>query len=78
MKRCLTLTLIALLLLGMLTGCGAKSEEAAAPAAGAPMATEAAMEEVLYDETAAGERGATNMPANQKLIRAQPLDPAAP
>ena len=77
MKRYLSVSLVLLLLLGMLTGCGAKNAmtEAAAPAAGAPMATEAAMEEVLYDEAGSGiSNTATAMPENQKLIRTVYLD----
>ena len=77
MKRYLSVSLVLLLLLGMLTGCGAKNAmtEAAAPAAGAPMATEAAMEEVLYDEAGSGiSNTATAMPENQKLIRTVYMD----
>ena len=60
-KRLLALLTAAVLALSLLAGCGASSkEEAAAPAAGAPMATETAMEEVLYDETASGESGAAS------------------
>lgn len=75
MKRYLSVLFALLLLISVLTGCGAKSEEAAAPAAGAPMATEAAMEEVLYDETGSGiSSPATAMPENQKLIRTVYMD----
>ena len=77
MKRYLSILFALLLLIGMLTGCGAKNAmtEAAAPAAGAPMATEAAMEEVLYDEAGSGiSNTATAMPENQKLIRTVYLD----
>ena len=77
MKRYLSVSLVLLLLLGMLTGCGAKNAmtEQAAPAAGAPMATEAVMEEVLYDEAGSGiSNTATAMPENQKLIRTVYMD----
>ena len=77
MKRYLSVSLVLLLLLGMLTGCGAKNAmtEQAAPAAGAPMATEAVMEEVLYDEAGSGiSNTATAMPENQKLIRTVNID----
>ena len=74
MKRLFALTLALLLLL---TGCGAKSEsvreEAAAPMA-APAATEAAMEEVIYDESAAETGSGTSLPENQKLIRTVYMD----
>ena len=65
MKRLFALTLALLLLL---TGCGAKSESAAAPAATMAM-TESAAEEVLYDESAAEAGSSTALPENQKLIR---------
>ena len=77
MKRYLSILFALLLLIGVLTGCGAKNAmtEAAAPAAGAPMATEAAMEEALYDELgSASGNAATAMPENQKLIRTVYLD----
>ena len=77
MKRYLSVSLILLLLLGMLTGCGASSKnvmtEAAAPMA--PAATEMAMEETLYDEAGSGiSNTATVMPENQKLIRTVYMD----
>lgn len=72
MKRLLALTLALLLLL---TGCGAKEESAMgyAPQA-APAATEAAMEEVLFDEAAAETGSSTALPENQKLIRTVYMD----
>jgi len=78
MKRLFTITLVLLMLLGLLAGCGAK-EEAAAPQA-APAATMAAMEEtaaeeVLYDESkTTSEDGSTTLPENQKLIRTVYMD----
>ena len=79
MKKTLSVLLILLLILGMLTGCGASSSqyektEAAAPME-APAATEAAMEEALYDEAGSGiSSTATAMPENQKLIRTVYMD----
>lgn len=76
MKRCLSILFVFVLLLSMLAGCGAK-EEAAAPAAPAETwaETEAAMEEVLYDETASTtDDGGTALPENQKLIRTVYMD----
>ena len=72
MKRLFALTLALLLLL---TGCGAKEESAVgyAPQA-APAATEAAREEVLYDESAAETGSSTALPENQKLIRTVYMD----
>ena len=74
MKRLLALTLALLLLL---TGCGAKSEsvreEAAAPAA-TMAATEMAMEEAIYDESASETGSSVAMPENQKLIRTVYMD----
>lgn len=73
MKRLFTISIVLLLILGLLAGCGAK-EEAAAPQA-APAETMAAMEEVLYDESkTTSEDGGTVMPENQKLIRTVYLD----
>lgn len=72
MKRLLALTLALLLLL---TGCGAKSEstmDEAAPAA--PAATEAVMEEAVYEETKAETGSSTVIPENQKLIRTVYMD----
>ena len=78
MKRYLSVLFALLLLLSMLTGCGASSKgamtEAAAPQA-APAATEAAMEDALYDEAGSGiSSTATAMPENQKLIRTVYMD----
>ena len=78
MKRYLSVLFALLLLLSVLTGCGASSKgamtEAAAPMA-APAATEAAMEEALYDEAGSGiSTPATAMPENQKLIRTVYMD----
>ena len=78
MKRYLSVLFVLVLLLSMLAGCGAK-EEVAAPAAPAEAwaETEAAMEEVLYDE-AASDTGSgsssTALPESQKLIRTVYVD----
>ena len=73
MKRYLSVLFALVLLLSMLAGCGAK-EETAAPEA-APAETMAAMEEVLYDESASETgSGATALPENQKLIRTVYMD----
>ena len=76
MKRLFTISLVLLLLLGLLAGCGAKEEAAAAPDAAAPMETmTATMEEVLYDEAASETgSGGTALPENQKLIRTVNMD----
>lgn len=74
MKRYLSLFLVLMMLIGLLSGCGADSMEME-PAADAPAATMAATEEVLYDETASGtDNGGTVMPENQKLIRTVYMD----
>lgn len=72
MKRLFAFTLALLLLL---TGCGAKSESAMEQAAPAAAMTEAAaMEEVIYDESAAETGNSTVLPENQKLIRTVYID----
>ena len=70
MKRLFAITLVLLMLLGLLVGCGAK-EEAAAPQAAPEAAPEAGvMEEGLYDESTSNtDSTGTAMPENQKLIR---------
>ena len=74
MKRLFTITLVLLMLLGLLAGCGAK-EEAAAPAATMAAMEEIAMEEVLYDEAAStADNGGAALPENQKLIRTVYMD----
>ena len=78
MKRYLSVSLVLLLILSMLAGCGASSQksEAAMPMApmAAPAATEAVMEEALYDETGSGISSPAVMPENQKLIRTVQMD----
>ena len=75
MKRYLSVLFVFVLLLSMLAGCGAKEEAAVSAPGAAPMAqTEAAMEEVLYDEAGSQSGGATALPENQKLIRTVHLD----
>ena len=80
MKRYLSVLFVFVLLLSMLAGCGAKEESAAmeSPAA-APaetwVETEAAMEEVLYDESTSESGSSTAaLPENQKLIRTVYMD----
>lgn len=83
MKRYLSVVIVLVLLLSVLTGCGAASKEmaamgapqAAAPEA-APMETMAvAMEEALYDEVTSESGSAeTAMPIDQKLIRTVNMD----
>ena len=74
MKRLFTITLVLLMLLGLMAGCGAKEQaaapEAAAPEA-APMETMAVtMEEGIVSDSASGANASgTVMPENQKLIR---------
>ena len=79
MKRLFTMSLVLLMLLGLLAGCGAKSESAMAPGAMPEAAPEAApmepMEEVIFDESASGaDNGGTAMPSDQKLIRTVYMD----
>ena len=80
MKRLFTITLALLLLLGLLAGCGAKTESAApeaAPEAAAPEAApeEPMEEEVLFDESSSEVGGTgTSLPENQKLIRTVYMD----
>ena len=72
MKRLFAFTLALLLLL---TGCGTKSESAMEQAAPAAAMTEAAaIEEVIYDESAAETGNSTVLPENQKLIRTVYID----
>ena len=75
MKRLFTISLVVLLLIGLLAGCGAKSESAmpeAAPEAAAPMEQ---TEEVIFDESAtSADDGGTAMPIDQKLIRTVYMD----
>ena len=87
MKRLFTISLVMLLLLGLLAGCGAKSESAydagysvgttmspAEEPEAAPMET-VMEEEVLYDEAASETgSGSTALPENQKLIRTVNMD----
>ena len=81
MKRYLSILFVLVLLLSVLTGCGAASKEMAAMAPGAapeaaPMETMAvAMEEALYDEVTSESGSAeTAMPIDQKLIRTVNMD----
>ena len=74
MKRYVSILLVLALLLSMLTGCGAKEEAAASVPGAAPMATETAMEEVLYDEASSGTGSGSVLPENQKLIRTVRMD----
>ena len=71
MKRYLPVLFVVVLLLSMMTGCGAKSYDAVTEEAApmAPAATEMAMEEVLYDEATSETGGAAALPQDQKLIR---------
>ena len=74
MKRYLSVLFVFVLLLSMLAGCGAKEEAAVSSPGAAPMATEAAMEEVLYDEASSETGSGTTLPENQKLIRTVHMD----
>ena len=81
MKRLFTLSLVCLLLLALLAGCGASSEAdmnyvtgyapEAAPEA-APM--EPMAEEILSDSATGVDKGADAMPTDQKLIRTVYVD----
>ena len=78
MKRLLTISLVFLMLLGLLAGCGASnkySTEAAAPEAAPEAAPMEPMEEVIFDESATSDdAGGTAMPTDQKLIRTVYMD----
>ena len=75
MKRYLSLFLVLMMLIGLLSGCGAASKFEAAMPMDAPAADMAMTEEVLYDETASGtDNGGTVMPTDQKLIRTVYMD----
>jgi hypothetical protein len=74
MKRYLSVLLVIVLLLSALAGCGAKEEAAVSSPGAAPMATEAVMEEVLYDEASSETGSGTTLPENQKLIRTVHMD----
>ena len=81
MKRLFTISLVILMLLGLLAGCGAKSDGyVTAPGAAPEAAPEAAPmepmeEEVIYDEAASETGGSsTALPENQKLIRTVYMD----
>ena len=75
MKRLFTITLVLLMLLGLLAGCGAKEEAAAPEAAPEAAPMEPMGEEVLFDESASETGGnSTTLPENQKLIRTVYMD----
>lgn len=79
MKRYLSIFLVLILLLSLLTGCGAASKDAMAPQApeAAPETAYggAVNEEALYDEVTSEESGSTTvLPENQKLIRTVYMD----
>ena len=77
MKRHLSLLLTLILLLSLLTGCGAASKDAMmAPEAANGTAYGEAKEEVLYDDAVASEESGstTVLPENQKLIRTVYMD----
>ena len=80
MKRYLSILTVFVLLLSMLSGCGAASKSEMAYDAGAMEAPQAApmepmAEEVLYDEAASDvEISSTALPENQKLIRTVHMD----
>lgn len=77
MKRHLSLLLTLILLLSLLTGCGAASKDTMMSPGAAPEAAygEALNEEALYDEATSTESGSTAvLPENQKLIRTVYMD----
>lgn len=77
MKRLFTISLVLLMILGLLAGCGASEEAMSAPQAAPEAAPEAGIveEEVLYDESASTtDDGGTAMPESQKLIRTVYMD----
>ena len=78
MKRLFTLSLVLLMLLGLLAGCGAKADSmiGAAPEAAPEAAPQAPMEEeVIFDESAtSSDKGASAIPMDQKLIRTVYMD----
>ena len=78
MKRLFTLSLVLLMLLGLLAGCGAKADNmiGAAPEAAPEAAPQAPMEEeVIFDESAtSSDKGASAIPMDQKLIRTVYMD----
>lgn len=80
MKRLLTISLVFLMLLGLLAGCGAASKDAMTEGAAPEAAPEAAPmepmgEEVIFDEAASeSDGGGTAMPTDQKLIRTVYMD----
>lgn len=75
MKRYLSLIFALVLLLSVLTGCGAASKnDMAAPEAPAEGSMEMAEEEFLYGESATESGSTTVLPENQKLIRTVYMD----
>ena len=78
MKRLFTLSLVLLMLLGLLAGCGAKADSmiGVAPEAAPEAAPQAPMEEeVIFDESAtSSDKGASAIPMDQKLIRTVYMD----
>ena len=75
MKRYLSLIFALVLLLSVLTGCGAASKnDMAAPQAPAEESMEMADEEFLYGESATESGSTAVLPENQKLIRTVYMD----
>ena len=79
MKRLLSVSLVLLMLIGLLAGCGAASKDAmtegAAPEAAPEAAPMAPMEEGIVTDSASGtDNGGTAMPTDQKLIRTVYMD----